>query len=291
MWNLTLQQTLPYEIKVEVGYVGNVGRKLWYNNDVNLPVPGTGDFDPRRPFFRKFGWTQPVTERSNHLSSNYHSLQARFEKRFGGGLWVLSNFSWSHTLDYGIFGVQNPFDIAGNYGPEGRPLSSVSAVTWEIPFGNHLTGAARSILGGWNISGIVNLESGKYFTPTWGDNSGFSSPVTLRPDRVGSGMVSNPTRELWFDPTAFVRPAPLTYGNSGRNILMAPGFAETDLSLAKAFRITESSSLTLQLDAFNAFNRTNLGAPNASVDQDDAGQITGMVEFKRRLQIGAHFNF
>jgi hypothetical protein len=112
--------------------------------------------------------------------------------------------------------------------------------------------------GGWSISGTVNLESGKYFTPVLGNNASLNSPIGLRPDRVGSGKVSNPTRELWFDPTAFTVPAPVTYGNSRRNILMAPGFAETDLSLAKAFRITEGSSLKLQLDAFNAFNRTNL---------------------------------
>jgi outer membrane receptor protein involved in Fe transport len=291
MWNLTLQQTLPYDIKVEVGYVGNVGRKLWYNNDVNLPVPGDGDFNPRRPYFSTFKWTQSVTERSNHLSSNYHSLQARLEKRFGGGLWVLSNFSWSHSLDYGVFGAQNPFNIASNYGNEGRPLSSVTAVTWDMPIGRNFNGVSRALLGGWSISGIVNLESGKYFTPVLGNNASLNSPITLRPDRTGSGKVSNPTRDLWFDPTAFTVPAPFTYGNSGRNILMSPGFAETDLSLAKAFRVTEGSSFRLQLDAFNAFNRTNLAAPNSTVDSATAGQITGMVEFKRRLQIGAHFNF
>jgi len=277
-----------------VGYVGNVGRKLWYNQDVNAPIPGPGDFNSRRPYFSTFGWTQPLTERSNKISSSYNALQARVEKRFGSGLWLLSNFSWAHCLDYGTFGAQNPFDIASNRGNCGfvRPLSSVTAFTWELPFGRNFTGVSRALLGGWNINGVVNLESGDYFTPTL-DNAATlnSSGVGLRPDRIGSGKVSNPNRNLWFDPTAFTVPALYTYGNSGRDILLGPGFASTDLTLAKAFHITEGSSLKLEWAVFNAFNRTNLGDPNASVDSSTAGRITGIVDFKRRMQVGLHYNF
>jgi outer membrane receptor protein involved in Fe transport len=293
MWNLTLQQTLPHDVKVEVAYVGNVGRKLWYNQDVNAPIPGPGDFDPRRPYFNTFGWEQSLTQRSDKISSSYNALQARVEKRFGAGFWLLSNFSWAHCLDYGTFGAQNQFDIASNRGNCGfvRPVSSVTAFTWEIPFGHNFSGVSRALLSGWNINAIVNLESGDYFTPTLDNNASLNSTIGLRPDRIGSGKVSNPNRNLWFDPTAFTVPALYTYGNSGRDILMGPGFASTDLTLAKAFRVTEGSALKLEWAVFNAFNRTNLGDPNSSVDSSTAGQITGIVDFKRRMQIGLHYNF
>ncbi len=298
-WNLTVEHSFAHDLTASVGYVGNVGRKLWNNIDLNAPFPGPGAFDPRRPYFATYGWTQPLTLRNNALSSSYHSLQARVEKRFGGGLYLLSNFTWSHSIDYGTFGVQNIFDFASNKGNSDftRPLSSVSAINWELPFGrgrafaNNMSGFANAIAGGWTISGIVNLEAGNYFTPTLANNASLNSTIGLRPNRIGSGKVSNPNRHLWFDPSAFTVPALYTYGNSGRNILQGPGFASTDFSFAKAFAITEKANLQFRWDIFNAFNRTNLGGPNSSVDQSTAGQITGIVDFMRRMQIGARISF
>ncbi|MBS1850914.1 MAG: TonB-dependent receptor [Acidobacteria bacterium] len=293
-WNLTVQHSFGHQISTSVAYVGNVGRKLWNNIDLNTPVPGPGDFNPRRPFYEEFGWTQTILLRNNTLSSNYHSLQVHGEKRFGGGLFVLSNFTWSKSLDYGTFGVQNIFDVASNYGPSSftRPRAWITAFNWEVPFGNKLTGAAKTIAAGWGLSGVVNLESGSYFTPTWGDTSHYGSPITLRPDRNGSGRVSNPNRNLWFDPTVFSQPADFTYGNSGKGILMGPGFATTDLSVTKGFSIRESMKLQLRWDAYNLFNRTNLSNPAATVDQPStAGKIFGIVDYMRRMQIGAHLTF
>jgi len=298
-WNFTVEHAFAHDLTASVGYVGNVGRKLWNNIDLNTPFPGPGPFDPRRPYFSQFGWTQTILLRNNALSSSYHSLQAHVEKRFGGGLYLLSNFTWSHSLDYGTFGVQNIFDFPSNYGNSDftRPLSSVSAVNWEVPFGrgrafgNNMGAVGNAIVGGWTISGIVNLEAGNYFTPTLANNASLNSTIGLRPDRIGSGKVSNPDRNRWFDPTAFTVPADFTYGNSGRNILAGPGFASVDMSLAKAFAITEKANLQFRWDIFNAFNRTNLGNPNSNVDQSTAGQITGIVDFMRRMQIGARLSF
>ena len=86
-------------------------------------------------------------------------------------------------------------------------------------------------------------------------------------------------------------PAPYTYGNSGNDILLGPHFYSTDLSLAKAFAITERAHLELRWDAFNAFNQINLGSPNSQVDTSTAGQIFGIVDYRRRMQIGAHITF
>jgi hypothetical protein len=79
--------------------------------------------------------------------------------------------------------------------------------------------------------------------------------------------------------------------NSGRSIPAGPGFASADLSLAKDFALTETARLEFRWDVFNAFNRTNLSNPNNNVDQATAGQITGIQDFKRRMQIGAHITF
>ncbi len=103
--------------------------------------------------------------------------------------------------------------------------------------------------------------------------------------------MSNPNRFLWFNPAAFTVPALYIYGDSGRNILLGPRFSSADLSLQKTFAFAEKVHLDLKWDVFNAFNHTNLQNPNASVDTSTAGQITGIVDFKRRMQIGAQLTF
>ena len=86
-------------------------------------------------------------------------------------------------------------------------------------------------------------------------------------------------------------PAPYVYGDSGRNIIIGPRFSAADLSLQKSFAFNERVHLDLKWDAFNAFNHENLGNPNSSVDTSTAGQITGIVDFRRRMQIGAQLTF
>ncbi len=94
-----------------------------------------------------------------------------------------------------------------------------------------------------------------------------NSPIYLRPDRIGGGSVSHPNRNEWFNPAAFTDPAHYTYGDSGRNSLLGPGFGEVDLSLTKSFTITERAKLEFKWDVFNALNRENLAGPNTNVDQ------------------------
>ncbi len=304
-WNVTLEQLFPYDVAFTVAYLGNIGRHLWDNIDVNAPLPGPGAFDPRRPYFAKFGWTTSENQRNNELPgypefrSNYNSLQATIQKRFGGGINLLSNFTWAKSLDEGTFGPQNQFDFRSNYGNSDsvRPFSWVTAAVWDLPFGHgrpfagDLHGPAQAIVGGWTLSGIYNFEGGLFFTPTLANSASLNSTIALRPNRIRSGQVSSPNRHEWFDPTAFTVPDLYVYGNSGRNIIGGPRFSSADLSLQKAFRFTEKAHLELKWDAFNAFNHTNLSNPNSSVDTSTAGQITGIVDFRRRMQIGAQLTF
>ncbi len=305
-YNVTLEHSFPHQITASIAYVGNNGHHLWNGGyDVNAPVPGPGDFNPRRPYFAKFGWTQPEYQRNNQIpglpdaTSNYNALQARFEKRFSHGLYVLSNFTYDKASDYGGFGLQNQFDFASNYGnmDSVRPWASVTAINWELPFGhgrayaNSMKGVAEAIAGGWNLSGIINLEGGRWFTPFMASSATLNSTIGLRPDRTCSGKVSNPNRNEWFNPACFTTPALYTYGDSGRNILQGPGFDMADLSLAKSFAIRESTHLELKWDVFNAFNHTNLSRPDATIGSSTVGQIHGIDDFKRRMQIGAHITF
>ena len=304
-WNVTWEQMFPHNFTFTLAYVGNVGRNLWDNVDVNAPIPGPGDFNPRRPYYSKFGWTTGEVQRNNELAgypelkSNYNSLQASVQKRFSSGFTLLSNFAWQKSLDEGTFGPQNQFNFASNYGNSDavRPYSWVTAAVWELPFGrgkafaSDLNRTAETLIGGWQLSGIYNFEAGQYFTPTLANNASLNSTIGLRPNITGSPIVSNHNRYLWFNPNAFSVPAPYVYGDSGRNIILGPRFSSADLSLQKTFAFSERVHLALKWDAFNAFNHENLANPNASVDTSTAGQITGIVDFRRRMQIGAQLTF
>jgi hypothetical protein len=309
-YNVTLEHAFPYQITASVAYVGNIGRHLWDNYNVNLAAPGPGDYTTREPFFASYGWNVAEYQRNNavanepELRSNYNSLQAHVEKHFHQGLYLLSNFTWAKSLDDGTFGPGdgngNQFCFSCNYGPSGtvRPWSWVSAANWEIPFGhgrafaNNLSRVADAVAGGWALSGIFNFESGLPFTPYYNSSVLLNSPITDRPNLVGDPHVSHPNQYEWFNPAAYAAPTTLyTFGNAGRNSLMGPGLGLIDLSLTKAFTITEKTHLDLKWDVFNAFNRENLGNPNNIISNANAGQITGIVDFRRRMQIGAHLTF
>ncbi len=224
----------------------------------------------------------------------------KVEKRFGTGLWVLSNFTWAHCLDYGTFGSEDQaFDRASNYGncDYVRPWTSISAFNWELPFGRGKTLGTNSnrlmdaIVGGWTVSGLVNLEKGFYTTPYADSSMLNSSDSDLRPNLVGNWKLSHPTREKWLNAEAFSQPAPYTYGNARRRSIAKPNFYSTDMSLAKSFSVWEKTRLELRWDAFNAFNQTNLAGPDNYIPSSTVGQITSIVDFKRRMQIGASLSF
>src|ERR1700678_1258801 len=313
-YNVTLEHAFPYQVTASIAYVGNIGRHLWDNYDVNMPPPGPGPYTSREPFFANYGWAVPEYQRNNavyhepEMRSNYNSLQLHAEKRFHQGLYVLSNFTWAKSLDVGTFGPGdgngNQFCYSCNYGPSGtvRPWTWVSATNWELPFGhgrafaNSLSRGGDALVGGWALSGVYNLESGLPFTPYYINSpTVLNSPIYDRPNVVGNPHVSNPNRYEWYNPAAYADPAQYTFGDAGRNSLMGPGYGEVDLSLTKTFVITERAHLDLKWDVFNALNRENLAQPTgdgaAFVDVANAGVITGIVDFRRRMQIGAHLTF
>jgi outer membrane receptor protein involved in Fe transport len=326
-YNVTLEHAFPYQITASIAYVGNIGRHLWDNFNVNVPPPGPGQYTSREPYClaptvtgpcssSSYGWAVPEYQRNNavpgrpEMRSNYNSLQLHAEKRFHQGLYLLSNFTWAKSLDVGTFGPGdgngNQFCYQCNYGPSGtvRPWSWTSASTWELPFGhgrayaNGLSRGGDAVVGGWALSGLFNFEGGQYFTPYYLNSptaTQLNSPIYDRPNLIGNPHVSHPNRNEWYNPAAYANPAQYTFGNAGRNSLLGPGYGEVDLSLTKSFAITEGVHLALKWDVFNALNRVNLANPTcpgaAFVDIGDAGQICSIVDFRRRMQLGVHLTF
>ncbi|MGH9631977.1 MAG: TonB-dependent receptor domain-containing protein, partial [Bryobacteraceae bacterium] len=306
-WNLTLEHQLANDLRVSVGYVGNVGRKLWRALNINAAPPGVGPLRDRRRFFQEFGLDQQIQNGCNCENSNYNSLQFVVEKRFSEGYWLNSAFTWSKALD--LRGAPNPLDRRSGYGPSefDRAAIWVLSHTWDLPygagrrFGASAGGIREFLLGGWKFQGITTLASGFPFTPTLSDRSSINADFGQRPDVAGDPRVPEPNRERWFDPSAFSVPQCCRLGNAGTNILRGPSLFTVDWSFGKEFQIRESMRLDFRWENYNLFNHANLALPATAVDSPTAGRIFGLagsqsfggagVTPMRRMQLGARLSW
>jgi carboxypeptidase family protein/TonB-dependent receptor-like protein len=308
-WNLAVQHGFTSTLTAEIAYVGNVGRHLFMNPNVNQAAldpncvaDGTcNDFDARRRF-NNFGLDQAIFQTCNCDNSDYHALQAKVQQRLARGLDFLVSYTWgkamADTETGGAF--SNNLNWTQDRGPANFDRTQALTVShlWELPYGRGRRWGADSsraldlLLGGWNFTGITTVESGLPFTVTVSNAPNvFADLNSVRPDPAGNPHVSNPDATLWFNPGAFMEPQGI--GRNGlvsHNSLRGPGFYEFDLGLGKTFTITEGKTVEFKWENFNATNHVNLGNPNAVVDQQGAGQITSAADM-RQMQFGLHFRF
>ena len=230
-WNLAVQREVVKGLAAEIAYVGNKGTRLERDVPFNFAVPGPGPRNSRRK------WTQYGNgdNYTNVGNSIYHALQTKLEKRYSSGLTFLATYTWSKLIDDSNvssngFTTEDPRNLSldRGLGETDIPHRFVTSFSYELPFGRgKLIGKDMSrglnlLAGGWTVAGIVQYQSGFPFTPSMSDNP-TDTDYGFHPDRLGSGTVSDPTIQRWFDPTAFSVPALYQIGTSGRNILRGPG--------------------------------------------------------------------
>ena len=305
-WNFSVQRELASSLTLDVGYVGNIGRHLFLNRNRNQAVPGPGDFNPRRPFFQKFGLTQGIYDVCNCDNSNYNSLQVKLQKRVSRGLDFLVTYTWAKAITNGEggYGFADNYNVRGDYGPASFDRTHALSVShnWELPIGKgrrYLSDAGKvadGVLGGWRFSGVSTVYSGQALTPSVSNapqvNADFNQ---VRPDLIGNYHVPNPNEAVWFNPAAYISPQqPYRQGTASKGSLRGPGQTVLNLSLSKSFAITESKTLEFRWENFNALNHLNLGNPNTTIDQTGAGgagTITYAATNLRIMQFGLHFRF
>jgi hypothetical protein len=98
----------------------------------------------------------------------------------------------------------------------------------------------------------------------------------------------------WFDPNAFVAPAEHTFGNSKRDILYGPHYADVDFSMSKTFSMNafdNPMSFQLKLDATDIFNHPNYGQPNANIGSGPQVGTISSSYTNRSMQVGGVFRF
>ncbi len=298
MWNLGFQIGLTSDTMLDLAYVGTKGTHATGRIQENLPLPGPGIVDSRRPV-PSVGQVQMWVA---GLNSHYHSFQAKLNRRFAKGLALNVAYTMSKAIDNSSSDVatltdkqetiENPFLIREST----RALSGfdlphrfVFNYIWELP--GPQAGFLKHLAAGWQMTGIWSMQSGWPFTVDAPSrtNNGTGS----RPDRVCDGAWSNPTVGKWFDANCFVTPAIFTYGNSGRNILRTDGPATFDAGLFKNWRLPmlgEGGRLQFRAEFFNLFNHANFGVPARNIGARDVGTVTTAAP-GREIQFGLKVNF
>ncbi len=300
-FNFTVEQELSaIESVFRLGYVGNLGRRLDTTFNLNQPVPGPGsNVNLRRPYYGINPNITDVTFAVSDGDSDYHALQASFDKRLSKGLTGLVGYTWSHSIDdvAPVFGggtgtPQNSYCRSCDRGNSAFDIRHrfTASFTYQIP-GFRNRGLTGLLLGNWQTNGIVQIQTGIPFTPQL-NSSTTNNGQASRPNCPGGGLPAiQQSIQSWFNPSYFTTPALYTYGNCGRDILYGPGRWNWDESLFKSFPIREFANLEIRFDAFNVLNHPQFGQPNATIGTSLAGRITSIVGNPRQLQLAAHLTF
>jgi hypothetical protein len=321
-FNLTIQHQWR-GLVFDLGYIGNLGRKVVFPNiNLNLVPPNLLartdiPIRLRRPY-PQFDSDAPQIQviAPNWGLSNYHAFTFKSEKRFSSGLGWVATYTWSKWIDNLIFvggddvtfgdndQIQNIYDLRNerslslNHIPHRAVLSPI----FELPFGKgrkwlNVRGPLDWVAGGWQISGIATLQTGSPFGVTvvngprdiLGDNA---DGTNLRPNLVGSLDLPNGAKGTpavgqrgiqWFNTSAFAVPARYTYGNAARTLMLGPGLVTFDTAISKSFRIRERFRLQFRWESFNAFNTPAFNLPDSGMGSGGFG-IAGAGSSHREMQ-------
>jgi hypothetical protein len=292
-------------------------------NHVPYPYPGfSGTVSAALRQYPQVNSNQTINVYGSPLGfTTYNALQVTVNRQFGSGLTVYANYSWSKTIanmDSSLIGDNNgPLDYYNlklEKSPATYDLPHVfkAYVNYPLPIGRGkaLLGSAAGVLnaiaGGWSLSAIVNYGSGSPL--------GFSAPSPLASGWNGAlnranvaagdlhaagfdkgnfelSTVSSPNN-TYLNKALISQPAALALGTSAPRYSIIRGFGAVneDLTIQKAFRLTEKAQLQFRGEFLNAFNRSQLGGITTSVNSINFGQVT-TVSGNRQVQLSARIDF
>ena len=331
-WNLTFERQMFWKSLLSVGYVGRRGLHLQREADINQPTaavvtaPANAgvNINALRPY-KGFG---SIRETDNVATSRYDSLQVAWNRRFANGLLFGASYTLSKSMDSGSNQrdvIPNTYDPDMMWGPSEFDARHVLTINYlyQFPFFRNRSGFASKALGGWQISGISQFQTG------------LPCSVAGPNDYAGVGLDSNfgcgvngqywivngvpkiigtfgPTGK-WFATTnpdgspIFIKPTSGTFDDARvRNIIYQPGFQNWNLGLFKSFPITEKTGLQFRAEAYNVWNHPNWcsnsgcrGTTNIGLDPTNSTTFGKVLtkgsgssgQGERNLQLSLRFEF
>ena len=162
----------------------------------------------------------------------------------------------------------------------------------ELPKLADRSSAVRNVIGGWQLNGIFQIQTGFPFTVT--DPVLAASGLTNRPNMTCDPNANAPhTVDKWFDTSCFARRAvasTTTLSSQPRNAVRGPGFNRTDMSIFKNITFAKNKQIQLRIEGFNIFNQVRWGQPVGNSSAANFGAITSSDD-GRIFQFGAKFSF
>jgi predicted heme/steroid binding protein len=279
-WNFTLERELFWKSLVSVAYVGRRGLHLQREADINQPTVAVAAANPGvninaiRPY-KGFG---SIRQTDNVASSRYNALQIAWNRRYSGGLMFGVSYTYSKSMDDGSNQrdvVPNTYDTSMLWGPSEFDARHVLVFNYlyDLPFFKDRTRLVGKLLGGWQISGLTQFQTGLPCSVAGpADYAGVGLDSNFGCGVNGQYWVVNGDPKIigkfgdgqWFatknpDGTPiFTQPAPGTFNTQRvRNLIYQPGFQNWNLGLFKAFPINERLGFQFRAEAFNFINHPN----------------------------------
>ena len=271
-FSLQFERQLSANWALTAGYVGTKGTALVEWIEGNPAVPGTRGLrrvDPARG---------SINQRCNCGSSIYHSLQTSVEKRLSRNFSMAAHYTWSAFIDSSSDGniavggeiayAQDAFNRRGERGRSAfdRPHRFVLNGVWELPSIHGWAG--RMLLGGWQVSGFLTLQSGAPFEALDGADPGFRLTAIRASVNTNLDLARMSVLEILQAGGAslFRRvTAAEGVGNIGRNVLRSSGIKNVDFGLVKNTRVSETTRLQIRAEFYNLSNTRNFGIPDGRV--------------------------
>ncbi|MFB3776487.1 MAG: carboxypeptidase regulatory-like domain-containing protein [Bryobacteraceae bacterium] len=315
-----IQQNVGFGAVLDVSYVGSLGRHLAWQRDINYIAMGArflpSNIDPTTnrvlddKFLRPLAGFNNINRMENAGTSNYNSLQVTLNRRFTRGLQIGGAWTWSKAMTYVDSDTTNiavlvPIRI-WNYGMAGFDRTHVVKINyvWDLPRTPWQNPVARTILNGWQLSGISTFQSGApggiAATSSVGVDITGTPSQSFRADITGNPVLPKSQRTFArnFDTSVVRMPAVGTVGNSARTVLRQPGINNWDAELFKNIPIHESVRLQFRWGAYNLFNHTQFSAFNTAAQfnasnvqiNSQLGQYTSAAA-NRRLELAVRLYY
>lgn len=272
--------TAPFRDQAVIDYLTAQVRNPFFGMPEFAGTSLAGRTVARMQLLRPFPHFGGAVSASRPLGSSwYHSLQLRSRRRFANGWSYQAAYTWSKLIEADTF--LNPTDLDPHrvISSLDRPHRAAVAGIWELPlgkgrkWGSDWRGLPQVVLGGWQLQGMYNAQSGEALSFGNVLFIGDIKDIPLPPEQrslsrwfnTEAGFERDPRKQLANN----IRTFPLRLAG-----VRAPGVHVLDLALVKLFQIRERLRMELRGDLYNVFNHIDPQAPDTSPTSSLFGRIT-----------------
>lgn len=306
-WTFSIERQISNSVLLSAEYLGNYGTHNPLSILINTPaLPNAQELAALKTFpsldttlallrspFPNIGLNYQYTK--NVAPSWYDALNLKAEGRFGSRLNFSAVYTWSKALDWEsaeqkLPGTTSGLALGKSYADFDHPQRFVASWVYDLP---SFSQRWRSVLDGWELTGIGTFEAGPPYSVVMGADTSFrGGSVPVFPDMTGS-LVTNDIRKsngVYLSPHSFSAPPFGALGALARNAFHGPGVNNFDLGFLKNFRIAERLHAQFRAEMFNAFNHAQFAFDGAtlasSIAAPSAGSTQPSIQYVDQSQFG-----